>query len=317
LGLRKAASKNQLSMQPFWKENPLVPTWVDFITSWWNKYPPRLLNLHVKKPIYPLPDCILRKATDTDLLSIPEFWNNFYSQSQKTKCYVPLDRIKEGVKNGWDIWVMVHPKSGLIGSLVRRWVKNVHIRQAYFPKIGAIEYFCVHPAWRKKGVGRRLLWKAQHDTERSIPHFMLWESLQFTVPPIVTGLYWVKECMQGSGNLADTKEGSIAWNMCRKNKDIFSEYSPSVETCVWKTESGYIITSNTYHRTIPEGHLIGILLGQSSEKALDEFIQQCPFGILVSDTQRDGWKADTPFQWISYMLNPGFIPTSIPYLSWT
>ena len=110
------------------------------------------------------------------------------------------------------------------------------------------------------------------------------------------------------------KEASLAWKMCNKNRDIYSEYSQSNETVIWKTESGYVVVWNTYHRTIPEAQWIGVILGQSSERALEEFIGSCPFGILVSDTGRDGWKSDTAFQWISYMLSTGSISTSIPYL---
>lgn len=287
----------------------MVPSWSDFLTAWWNNYPPRLLPNRVDKPIYPLKECILRRATADDISILPEFWNKFFSQSRKTICCL------DAVNTKWDIWVMVHPATGIIGSVVRRWIPSVHIKEAYFPKIGAIDYFCVHPAWRKKGVGRRLLWKAQHDTEGVIPHLMLWESIQVSVPPLVTGFYWVKECIDGVGvPVTDMKEASLAWKMCHKNRDIFSEYSQSNETVIWKTESGYVVVWNTYHRTIPEGQWIGVILGQSSERALEEFIGSCPFGILVSDTGRDGWKSDTAFQWISYMLSTGSISTSIPYL---
>jgi GNAT superfamily N-acetyltransferase len=314
VGLRKLTSKLQLSMQSFWKENPMVPTWTNFIIAWWNTHPPKLLSNRIDKPIYNVAECTIRKASIDDIHMLPEFWNNFYSQSQKTKCCIPLDAIQ----NTWDIWVMIHPTTGIIGSVVRRWIYNVHIREAFFPKIGAIEYFCVHPAWRKKGIGRRLLWKAQESTQGIIPHLILWETFQIQIPPISAGMYWIKQCQAGQGIIADEKEASIAWYMCRKNTDIYSEYtySKGKETVVWKTESGYIVVWNTYHRTIPEGQWIGIVLGQSSERALDEFTQSCPFGILISDTQRDEWSSSTSFQWISYMLSTGFISTSIPYLSW-
>lgn len=297
-------------MQPFWKENELVPTWSGFLSSWWKNNPPTLLSGKTDKVIYPITGCILRKATADDISILPEFWSNYYSQSRATKCCISVENIQPS----WDIWVVIHYKTGIIGSIVRRWIQSVHIKEAYFPKIGVIEYYCVHPAWRRKGVGRNLLWTLQNNTAGIFPHFILWESFQVKVPPIAAGMYWVYQCEPGRGIIADEKEAAIAWNMCRKTGDIYSEYTPSNETVIWKTESGYVVVWNTYHRTIPGAQWIGILLGHSSEKALNEFIRQCPFGILVSDTWREGWATDTSFQWISYMLSTGFISTSIPYL---
>jgi len=303
-------------MQPFWKDNPSVPSWTESVTSWWNNTPPRLLPSENKAILYTLPGCTgctLRRATPDDIKLLPEFWGNYYSQSRKTKCCISFEQIP----SNWDIWVMVH-STGIVGSVVRRWIPNVHIRQTVYSKAGAIEYYCVHPAWRKKGVGRQLLWKVQNDTNVTFPHFILWESFQIKIPPIATGIYYVKECQTmdliQTKPVSDLKEATVAWNMCRKNTDIYSDYTPSNECVIWKTESGYTVVWNTYHRTVPEGHWIGILLGQSSERALEEFMRECPYGILVSDSARSGWKTDSVFQWISYMLNSGFISTSIPYL---
>ena len=311
VGLRNVATKVQLYMQPFWKDNALVPSWSGFLSSWWNNKPPTLLTYKAVHPIYPIPGCLIRKATPADIHMLPEFWGNYYSQSRATKCCITVDNIQPS----WDIWVVIHYKTGIIGTIVRRWIHKVNIKGTYFPKIGAIEYYCVHPAWRKKGIGRNLLWTLQNESGIT-PHFILWESFQVKIPPIAAGMYWVYECQIGEGVIADEKEAALAWNMC-KTPDIHSEYTPSKETLVCKTASGYVIVWNTYHRTIPEGRWIGIVLGQSSERALEEFIRECPFGILVSDKWREGWKSDTTFQWISYMLEYGFVSTSVPYLCWS
>jgi N-acetylglutamate synthase-like GNAT family acetyltransferase len=304
----------------FWKSNPLVPSWSEFITSWWNSYPPRLLaTQHSKSLGAPLHGCIIRKATLNDIYILPEFWGSWFSQSRKTKCCIPLSRVQEAAKDGtWDIWVMIQEKSGnIIGTIVRRWVTNVHVKEAFFPRIGLIDYFCVHPAWRKKGVGRRLLYTVQADTVKTIPHFILWESFQVSIPPIVSGMYWAKRCELGKQTPLSPEEAKIAWPLCKKaDAHIFSDYKESRETVIWKTISGYVVVLNTYHRTIPEAHWIGIVIGISSEQALKEFTEACPFGVLLCDTQRDGWVGDTCFQWIAYTLNTGFISTSFPYLCW-
>jgi hypothetical protein len=77
---------------------------------------------------------------------------------------------------------------------------------------------------------------------------------------------------------------------------------------------------NTFHRSVPEGLLIGIVVGGSAEAA-DALSSASghPFGILLATWPfslygLEGWQIDSPYQWISYNTHLGFVNTQFPGL---
>jgi len=282
----------------FWKANPCSPTWSGFISSYIYGYPPRLIEPN--PPIQPikLPQgLVLRFATPGDADQLPEFWTRFFSSS--SRCIVPLLHIKKS----WTIIVVVKD-SQVIGSLVRRWTK-LHIKETTWQKAGIIDYFCIHPAYRKKGIGRALLSCLHNITERPIqPHLMLLEGVQLSMPPIAAGLYLSRRCTDST---VIQKGGN--WEDCVKG-DIWIPYEES-ETTIWKTASGIVAIWNTFHYSIPDGLRIGIIVGYTGDVNEAASTISHGFGVLLLPVPVwkvvSGWTIDSPFQWLAYNTQTGFI----------
>ncbi len=286
----------------FWKANPCSPTWSGFINSYIYGYVPRLIEPN--PPIQPIklpPGFALRFATVADVEQLPEFWTRFFSDT--SRCIVPLLHIQTmGAK--WTIIVVV--KDGVvIGSLVRRWTK-LHIKETVWQKAGIIDYFCIHPAYRKKGIGRALLSCLHNITERPIqPHLMLLEGVQVTMPPIAAGVYLSRRC---TGNTIIQKGG--AWEDCAKG-DVWTPYEEG-ETTLWKTASGVVAIWNTFHYSIPDGLRIGIVVGYTGDINEAATSTTHGFGVLLLPVPvwrmgLEGWTLDSPFQWLAYNLQAGFV----------
>ena len=96
--------------------------------------------------------------------------------------------------------------------------------------------------------------------------------------------------------------------------NIWSELSDSRETSVWRISNGSVAIWNTFHRSVPDGALIGIIVGYSCEAAVNSICEAKghPYGILLRAGMSSGWSIDSPFQWIAYNLQSGRMQTEFP-----
>jgi GNAT superfamily N-acetyltransferase len=300
-------------MASFWSENSSAPSWISFVKNWWSdNSQPKILDTSVAQlKIQPVPGCIVRKATPHDLECIPEFLNRYFSITSRCKCYLPVQRLKEA---DWEIYVCITNAGVLVGTIVRRWIYGLHIGLAQWQKGGMIDYFCVHPAWRKRGIGRWLLATVQNTAPKPTPpHLILWEGLKPTTPPLLTGFYWSRRCLPTSTKQTQQLPFTPSlWSETVRNKFIYSDPPTKSQTEIsfWKTEKGNVTIWNTYHKTVPDGLLLGIVLSGSVD-SVNEFVslQKNPWGyLLVSSTNPfyseygSEWSIDSPFQWIAYNL---------------
>ena len=300
-------------MGSFWKGNPCSPTWKGFIESYIYGYPPRLIES--SPPILPikLQGMTIRFATASDTEQLPDFWTRFFSGTGKTRCIVPLLHIQAAqAKARWTIIVVVKDEI-VIGSIVRRWTK-LHIKETAWQKAGIIDYFCIHPAYRKKGIGRALLSCLHNVTERPIqPHLMLLEGVQVTMPPISVGVYLSRRCI-GNGVANKIKDEAI-WRDCVKGvgTGVWTPFEEG-ETTLWNLGVGSVAIWNTFHYSIPDGLKIGIVVGYTSLEAATAAAQTTAhgFGVLLLPVPvwgigLEGWTLDSPFQWLAYNTDVGFI----------
>jgi hypothetical protein len=110
--------------------------------------------------------------------------------------------------------------------------------------------------------------------------------------------------------LIEGEEGLRVWKNLVRGADIWSE-KPGSEITLWKTARGNVAIWNTFHRSVPEGKEIGIVLGADSSEAVN--LIGAPWGVLLSDSSHgEGWGMDSPFQWIAYNLGVGFISLRFP-----
>lgn len=265
----------------------------------------------------PVRECALRLAKIEDARALVEFWNRFYSTSSKAKCFVPVDFVcKMLLKGVWEIWIVVTQSGEIVGSIMRRWMKNLQIPPAVLPRAGFIEYFCVHPSWRKKGVGRLLLANLHNTASPNgicPPHLFLWEGLHPTTPPFSTGLFYSK---RGSARntLESIKENlEKAWAICKRDC-ITAEGVPSDEVNLYQTSKGIVAIWNTFHRSMPDGARIGIVVGNAGEEAIEEVLEKGPYGVLLRTSSKTGWSMDSPYQWVAYNLHIPSLLHSFPCL---
>jgi hypothetical protein len=144
---------------------------------------------------------------------------------------------------------------------------------------------------------------------------MMWEGLQPSIPPASVGLFLHRKCVKGT--FTATEEGADVWNQLQRGKDIWNESCEySGETSIWRVGQKEIAIWNTFHRSVPEGLLIGIVVGGSIADA-NAFSQASghPFGILLmagNPLGSEGWSIDSPYQWISYNTKMNFISYDFP-----
>lgn len=283
--------------------------------------PSRLI--HSTPPMRPLmPGVFIRKATSEDLQQLSEFWSHWYSTTKSARCLVPDTHIVK-MSNAGNVDIFVCVKEGVvIGSIVRRWITGLHMREIRWPRAGIIDYFCIHPAYRNKGIGRALLSFLHNSTlftEGAIlPQLMLWEGLHPTIPPASIGLFLHKKCSQCSPNQATELPWSDkVWKELQQGKDIWNESGgkETGETTLWTIGPHRLAIWNTFHRSVPEGLLIGIVVGGSVTAATAAATAKGhPFGILLlpGHLAVDGWTIDSPYQWISYNTQMNFISYQFP-----
>ena len=302
-------------MGSFWQETLCAPTWASYLESWMYSYPSKLIDTsnHLLK-VSLSPGLVLRQATAADVEQLPEFWTRYFSDS--TRCIVPLLHIQKKASASWTILVIV--KDGLvIGSIVRRAITNLHMKEVLWKKAGVIDYFCIHPAYRKRGIGRALLAATHNIVEKPIqPHLMLLEGVQTRIPPCAAGVFVSKRCQHTNLAIREVTEGhEKIWLDCVKGCLIKSDWSGSAaesEVSLWQMGSSYVAIWNTFHYSIPDGARIGIILGYTGDvnkaaETVGHGYGVLLLGVSVVEAAGHAWSLDSPFQWISYNTTNGFI----------
>jgi hypothetical protein len=109
------------------------------------------------------------------------------------------------------------------------------------------------------------------------------------------------------------------WANCVKGVQVWTS-EPGAEISFWKADesSGAVVVWNTFHRVVPTGELIGIVL--SDDMAAVEALAsvKSPWGVFLacgsSGSASAAWKINSVFQWIAYNLSVGFISRRFPIL---
>jgi GNAT superfamily N-acetyltransferase len=314
----------------FWSDNPCVPGWTDKIGSWWNGTEPTLLcKTKHTIPFAPVKGFLCRLATEQDAPQISAFWTRYFIQSNVCQCLVPPQHIQESVREKcWEVYLIFHTLTkGLVGTAVRRWISNLHVKGVVFEQAGMVDYFCVHPDFQKQGIGRWLLAMLHNTAPNPMPpHLILWEGVQIKLPPLVTNLYWVKQRpklypiaqAQAKQRIPCTvvTNPQTIWSACVKGKDVYTDYRKSLEVQIFQLPAGHVIVWNTFHQSVVNKEPIGIIMSGNAI-AIDQLSLVGPFGVLLSagcPEGSQGWTRDSMFQFVCYNLSSNFVSHDFPVL---
>jgi GNAT superfamily N-acetyltransferase len=317
----------------FWSNNPCVTTWLQRTQAWWNEEPIRLLRTQPGWTITAVPvlGCTLRRAIKEDALAIAEFWGRYYTNSRRTMCAVPIAHIQSNIETGqWEVYIVVQNATGiLLGTVVRRWLTSrLCVKGVIFPKSAVVDFFCTNPGFRKRGIGRWLLATLQNTGPAPLPpHLILWEGVQFSVPPTVAALYWHRRTaaqgmQQGETQQITGQKAKEAWDTLSRGRDIFTMWPvvTPTEVSLWSSPFGPVAIWNTFHWSLPDNQRIGIVIGAANPTAVNAVADAkgVPFGILVAPGEfvdGDVWSYDSPFQWMTYNLLTPFCSNQFPLLA--
>ena len=158
------------------------------------------------------------------------------------------------------------------------------------------------------------------------PHLMLLEGIQTRIPPCAAGVFVSKRCQHTNLAIREVTEGQEKiWLDCVKGSVVKSDWLSSgsasasaeadaktKEVTLWQIGGSYVAIWNTFHYSIPDGARIGIILGYTGDvdKAAETVAHGYGvllLGVSVAESIGHTWSLDSPFQWISYNTNNGFI----------
>ena len=125
--------------------------------------------------------------------------------------------------------------------------------------------------------------------------------------------------------IKDAGEMREAWKDCVKGVDIWTE-EPGEEISGWMSDERNrssahkpVVIWNTFHRALPDGGLVGIVLSHSHEAAEALAKMKSPWGVLLvpvrdpfTHSYGSEWKFNSAFQWIAYNRSVGFVSGSFP-----
>ena len=162
--------------------------WDAYLRSWWSNHRSALFisqPFERKEPIESLGLAYMWiYQHDTACKEICQFlYDYFGNPPQKPRFNIPVNHLV--LKT--DFLLIARDNSSRIVGCIR--YHDIGILYHNKERIYAVDCFCIHPAWRGKGVGRQLLYRLHcYANEKGIPHALFLKEGS-TVSPFITPLY--------------------------------------------------------------------------------------------------------------------------------
>jgi GNAT superfamily N-acetyltransferase len=322
----------------FWKESP-GPTWSDWFSSL-----VACTGTPLAQPIRRYPLALSPPASDTiqycfakpnDSPSICEFLSEYFQITQNSICCLPVERLTRGIQSDWIVLVAREGNkiigtviSRLLGSLVFQIQMDSEQKQSRFSSADYIDFFCVHPDYRKSGVGSELLKQIDfYASERGRPiHFFQKEITPlFVIPPLWHGTYIFRECvLSGSTN----RRVNFFHHQVKRNPKTrfelqFANPKSSQDSRYYVNDCGnfkvHLAITNTYH--MYQNAWLGEVLFYSVENAddtvqekniaaaIEEIIEAAGYRYILMDEsiphlKQFNWIRDASYFIYAYNVNP-------------
>jgi GNAT superfamily N-acetyltransferase len=189
----------------FWKGKVSLIT---HIQEYLNNSEVKLIRLDESNPNLFPGKCTISTCTSSDLRGISDLLNEWFEDPQsKTKAQTTSDWIRSTLHNK-AIWIVGRDS----GNTVRGCVSSF-LSESPYPsqslEMGIVDWFCVHPLWRSKGLGSALLETLDVVTYRMgrKAHIFLKEGMPLPLPHIPIFCSWLK-CRR-AGNPKNTEMNHI------------------------------------------------------------------------------------------------------------
>jgi GNAT superfamily N-acetyltransferase len=165
--------------------------------------------LDIKSPTLPngelVGGCRISVSTLEDSPGIARLLNEYFEESNsKVRAYITPEIIQKMKSEKEAIWMVAKDRLGTI----RGCVASIGTGSPYPNNLpnhvwGLIDWFCIHPLWRSKGIGSALLEALDFITYRlgRKAHIFLKEGLPLPLPHVPIYFTWLKRRKAGSKNV--------------------------------------------------------------------------------------------------------------------
>jgi len=327
----------------FWRDTPNISHWTAIKSIWTAATPPRLLDV--------LPNSVAMADSSTGLTFKSVIFQNAKEYSQFISSYfvigttasvtldIPSEVISDGfIHKGWLGIEARDETNHLVGLIISKYIKILYSSEFPFVPLkecGIVDYFCVVPAWRKRGVGTALLFRL-HEITRTrgrIAHIFASEggplSIFSRIPSFVKDRYIWRQRNNARINVEIEADKNIAvtHDLCERirisspYKKYFFAFTPGVKTDIshyWYKDgsaSADLLIKPTYETK--GGNLVGEVVAfwysGKGDKYLDimiDLIQE--FYVMIAPSefpQSRSWTQGAYFGYFPFHFHPGEFDT--------
>jgi ribosomal protein S18 acetylase RimI-like enzyme len=314
----------------FWSQSP-GPHWSDLLWSCLSGgavFPQPIRRYKLDKPKAP----VCYRADETRAEEIAEFLGNHFKITEKSKCCITSERILEGLNTGWIIAVKLDSSKHILGTIISRPLgictfHNGGGRVAKVPNTAYIDFFCVHPDYRRSRIGSDLLfWIEYYTNQKGIFIHLFQKELSplFGLPPLWQGKYIVREVTNSIRNTNIQKVNTHSFDHgALPNFSIsFTSKIKTRDSQLFMYEGGtfklYVALTDTYHKF--GGSSIGeflfykvesenVLSEKSIAGSIEEILDNSDYKYILMDKSIPhlnaySWKDDAPYYYYLYNINP-------------
>ena len=320
----------------FWSSTPNVSYW-SYIQSVWLpvKAPSLLVNKSTQVILKKTPGAVYRRAVSQNAKQYTKFIETYFNYIEgKTRTVIPPEIIEEGLRN--NTWYGIEVRNqdsfiiGIVFSIQVQYLYSSEFSKQPLTECGLVDYFCVAPEWRNKGVGTNILTKLFELTSQNGRRSHIFASegsaLFYKIPPFVKGCYiWREKGEQLHKNLGEltiSKNKQInmgeIWSSIKDDKTFIAyNATSSMSNLIHvdyhdKESSVHIVLRPTYE--LKEGKKVGEIIaywgyGVDTYKIYDFLLDNIPdFDIFLATTsfpKRYKWNTGSAFAYYPFHFHPG------------
>ena len=261
----------------FW--NQRMASWVRTLDAFFKGDQLRLSDLIVSDKISPL--TVL--ATCADSLGVVNLLNECFETNSRSTTAVTMEWFIQSILLDKAIWIVSKDRFGTVRGCICSRPSEAPYPNSVSVNWGIVDWYCVHPLWRSKGIGSALLETLDTISFRigRKAHIFLKEGSLLLIPqiPVYTSFLYCRQAV----NSKIHEVPKLNW--------IYPYMTKEKET------------------GLP---LLRIDFSQVSDSDLDTLLPQC---IVFSSSYQKGWKRDTLVSIYAFRWIPGKWLGSAPHSS--